>query len=100
MENEQYGRYYVYYEDLDGFGETGPFRSLFTVVKAPVDLSNIDCRIGMTEKEVRERLGEPIGTSKSVIIKNGKTEVINSLVFPGKIHVTVERGVVTDIEVK
>jgi len=100
MENEQYGRYYVYYEDLDGFGETGPFRSLFTVVKAPVDLSNIDCRIGMTEKEVRERIGEPIGTSKSVMIKNGKTEVINSLVFPGKIHVTVERGVVTDIEVK
>ncbi len=33
MENEEYGKYYVYYEDDRGYGETGPFRSLFRVAK-------------------------------------------------------------------
>lgn len=100
MDNPEYGRHYVYYEDSNGYGETGPFCSMFKRIQSSVDISSLDHIIGMTEEKCIEQLGEPIGTGKSVSIINGKREIKNILTFPGNVHIIVENGIVTDIEIK
>ena len=98
LENSDYGRYYAYYEDSNGNGATGPFRTIFKRILKPIDLSNLNITVGMTEAECRAQLGEPISTGISVSITNGKTKRNSVLVFPNNIHVTIENGIVSDIE--
>lgn len=101
LENSEYGKYYVYYENSDGNGESGPFRTMFELLKPPkepVDLSVINCSIGMTEADCRAQLGKPINSFSTTTIKNGKVETKNGLIFPGNIRVTIENGLVTNIE--
>lgn len=97
LDNSEYGKYYIYYENSDGDGANGPFVSMFKKITyhQADDLSYI--KIGMSEDDCRAILGNPIRVRTTVSITNGKVEKTTVLEYYD-LSITIKNDEVVEID--